>query len=359
MRLAILQDRLRCGGTEKQSLFLARTLQERGQPVRLVVFRPDGVLAGHARGIEHDVLQPWDFGVSWIAPGLTRRLRAFAPDAILCMGFHANYFAGWLQGRFPDAEVVATVRTGVSLPWIYRRSLRRARTVQVNCEWWKHRLVSAGFAADRVRVVHNPLLLDLESRDRERERAALRAEHGVTEDTCVCLCLQAFREGKNHDRLIEHFTRLADVPGWELWLAGDGAERRRCEALAAGTAIAPRVRFLGFQEDPTACYLAADVAVTASTRDSLPNFLVEAQAAGLPAVAVDAMGIGEAFSPGETGYLLAPDDAGGFVAAVAGLVADAALRERMAAAARRLAHERFAPARQVERTLAAFDSWDG
>ena len=62
---------------------------------------------------------------------------------------------------------------------------------------------------------------------------------------------------------------------------------------------------------------------------------LEAQAAGLPVVAQAVAGVPEVVIDGETGLLVPAGDVGAFAAAVARLLDDAALRGRLAAAARR------------------------
>ena len=80
---------------------------------------------------------------------------------------------------------------------------------------------------------------------------------------------------------------------WRLWLVGDGKEYRRCQHWAAANGLGTRVRFFHFQHDPFPFYAAADVAVSVSREDSLPNFLIEAQATGLPVVAYDCRGVND------------------------------------------------------------------
>jgi glycosyltransferase involved in cell wall biosynthesis len=53
---------------------------------------------------------------------------------------------------------------------------------------------------------------------------------------------------------------------------------------------------------------AADVLVLPSVREQFGAVIVEAMACGLPAVAIDAWGPAEIVLPGETGWLVPPDD---------------------------------------------------
>ena len=76
------------------------------------------------------------------------------------------------------------------------------------------------------------------------------------------------------------------------------------------------MKFLGWLRDPSPIYQAADLAVHASQTESLSNFVIEAQAQGLPAVVYDVQGIRECFIPGETGFVFSRGDRDGFRSAI-------------------------------------------
>jgi glycosyltransferase involved in cell wall biosynthesis len=82
--------------------------------------------------------------------------------------------------------------------------------------------------------------------------------------------------------------------------------------------------------------------------------LLEAMAAGIPAVAMNVGGVGEAVVDGSTGLLVPSGDLDGFVAAVGTLASDAARRQRMSAAAVERAHASFSSESCADRHVAAF-----
>jgi glycosyltransferase involved in cell wall biosynthesis len=119
--------------------------------------------------------------------------------------------------------------------------------------------------------------------------------------------------------------------------------------------LGSRIKLLGFHRDPTPLYRAADVAVHASWSEALSNFLIEAQAHGLPYVAYEAQGIRECGVPDETGWTIARDDRAAFRAALLARLADPpSFRRERAVAAREFARRAFDPARQVEAYLELF-----
>ena len=87
---------------------------------------------------------------------------------------------------------------------------------------------------------------------------------------------------------------------------------------------------------------ASDVVVLPSVREQFGQVLVEGMACGLPAIAVDAHGPAEIVRPGETGWLVPPDDAAALAAALMEAVNDPAERRRRGDRASADAQARFA-----------------
>jgi glycosyltransferase involved in cell wall biosynthesis len=358
MKIIVLQDYLRSGGTERHSILLSREFAAMGHSVRLVTFRPGGRLAPTA-GPHHVSLQPFDTGIDWLAPRLGRVALGDSPDIVLCMGKTANCFAGRLQGRSRarglPTRVVATLRAGGRLPWFYYSSVRRAAHLVTNSQEAADELVERhGLDGARVSVIRNSLVFPASAQGRDPQ---LRASLGAGPSTTVLLSVGMFRPEKNQRDLVEMAAGLPQDWDWRLWLAGDGPQRAHCERLVRRLGLGGRVRFLGFQPDPSALYRAADIAVHASKEEALSNFLIEAQAHGLPAVACKALGIHECFVPGRTGWMVAQGDFEGFRRALALLASDGApQRAARAAEATEFARSSFDPARQVGAYTSLFEA---
>ncbi len=355
MKILIVQDYLRSGGTERQSVLLANALSAAGHATTLLTFRPGGALASSVSSqVTRVCLQPFDCGLDWFAPGLTAAARAPAFELILCMGRMANCYAGRLQRACPTSTVIATMRTGKPLPALFRASLHTARHVVANSHEARATLTGRyEIPADKISVIHNSLVFPASAAP--DSATALRAQHGATASTKILLNVAMFRPEKNQRELIHLAAGIPDSVDWQLWLAGEGPARAACEQLAAKLGLTERVRFLGFLRDPAPLYAAADIAVHASASESLSNFLIEAQAHGLPAVAYAAQGIGECFIPGQTGWVIARDNRASFHAALAPLfqISESA-RAELATAARTYARTTFDPARQVTAYLDLF-----
>ena len=359
MKVLLIQDYLRPGGTERQTVLIAQSLREFGCDVVLLTFRPGGSLAANLQeggGIVHRSLQRRDSKCAFLAPGLFKAVARSEADVVLCMGRTANCYAGFIQGRFPQLPVVASVRTGKALTPLHRWSLGRVRAILVNSEWWQEKLIERGFDSGRIKLIYNALGLSPEPEDGRRRRHQIRERLGASVETCVFLSVAEFRPGKRQDRLLEIIARLPRERDWQLWFVGDGTNQWKCRRLARRLQVANRVHFLGYRSDVWRYYEAADVAVSASVEDSLPNALVEAQAAGLPVVAVDTKGVGEAFEPGRSGILVAPEDRDSFLDGVARLAGKLQLRRSFGERAARFAAGRFSKGAQVDKVRLFLES---
>jgi len=355
MKILIVQDYLRSGGTERHSLFLAAEFAKAGHQVTLLTFRPRGRLAEDAGQLPFAFrsLQPFDCHLDWFAPGLLGFASDCDPDIVLCMGRMANCYAGFIQSRLPQAAVLCTMRTGKALPWLFVRSLRHCRHIIANSHVAKRVLATRHHLPEvKVTVIHNPVLRSHD--DYAPVNHPLRRLHGATPNTLVLLNVAMFRREKNQRELIEICSRLPGYLDWQLWLAGEGHTRASCERLAADHGLGSRVKFVGYHTDPTPLYHAADLAVLTSQSESLSNFLIESQLHGLPAIAYDIVGVGECFIPGQSGFLLANHDRAGFIDRLITLMRDPAMRSRFTRAGRDYARRYFLPARQVQAHLALF-----
>jgi glycosyltransferase involved in cell wall biosynthesis len=155
---------------------------------------------------------------------------------------------------------------------------------------------------------------------------------------------------KGADLLADAFlVARARDPRLHLVLAGGGPEE---EVLRAR--LGEHATFLGWLEGDALAeaYASADLFLFASRTDTFGQVLLEAQASGLPVVAVAEGGPCSIVEDGLSG-LLRPADPLALADAVVALAADPAARARLAAAGRRAARERTWD-RALERLAAGY-----
>jgi glycosyltransferase involved in cell wall biosynthesis len=121
-----------------------------------------------------------------------------------------------------------------------------------------------------------------------------------------------------------------------LVLIGDGDERRSLVKLAAELGIVTRVEFTGNLSHPQviACLKAADLFCFASVTETQGLVTIEAMAAGLPVVAVDATGTRDVMTHGQEGFLVENESAA-LTRAIKWILDDVVLQKRLSAKALR------------------------
>ncbi len=124
----------------------------------------------------------------------------------------------------------------------------------------------------------------------------------------------------------------------ECWLAGperdkSGRHTARLEALIRELEVGDRVRLLGPRSDAPDLLRAADLFLLPSTNEGLPLSILEAQATRVPVLAAPTAGVPEVIRDGETGLLIAADDAAGYADGIERLLRDADYSRRIADAA--------------------------
>jgi glycosyltransferase involved in cell wall biosynthesis len=177
----------------------------------------------------------------------------------------------------------------------------------------------------------------------------------------VLVSVSRFTEVKRLGLLVRAFARAREAVGAPASLVlvggypGEWEGEHPYDAIrATGTRD---VYLAGWHEhDELAGFFAAsDAVVLASAREQFGSALVEGMACGLPAIAVDRLGPADIVRPGQTGWLVAPDDEAALAGALAQAIAHPEERLRRGAAARRDVLVRYAWPSLAERICALFE----
>ena len=165
---------------------------------------------------------------------------------------------------------------------------------------------------------------------------------------------------KGVDTLVEAMGLLARRPGGAPLLVAGGIGEMLPSLVrrAAELGVADRVRFVGkIPHDDVGWWMAAgDVFVLPSLSEGLPTVVCEAMNCGRPVVATAVDGTPEAVRDGETGLLVAPRDAEALAAALARVLDEPGLAERMGETALRIGRAEYtwdANARRMQDLYAA------
>lgn len=287
-----------------------------------------------------------------------------APD-LFGMIRGGNYDALWLHGHAYAANLVALAaarsksipvmmrcETHLGLPRSSLKTAVRGSTLRLlysQCERFlaigsanRAFYKSLGIGDEKIFTV--PYSVDnkrfIEGSDAAMQnRAALRAERGVHDDLPIVLYLSKLQRHKRPQDLVEACGMLKRKGvAFHLWIGGTGEMMQELQEMVSALELT-NAHFLGFfnQNALPELYAASDVFVLPSTIEPWGLVVNEAMACGLPVVASDAIASADDLvRPGVNGARYKVGDAEGLAAALAPILEDEGLRNRMKAASREI-----------------------
>lgn len=376
------------GGVQFSTLYLAQQL--RGTQWNLIVVCPlEGELPRACReaGITLDVLDvpgsrstslrvgktaripnpaawAWNlFTLSTAARKLKRVLAQRQPALVVTKGLLAHFFGG-----------LAARRLGIPCVWhvqdlisersfgIYRHVFGRA------ARWLPEQIIVDGAAIvsqlpsslqSRISVVHNGV--DIEVFHPRIDGRGVREELGIRGDQLVVGHVGRVTPWKGQHYLIEAFASIADkIPNAVLLLVGspvfdNDAYQRRLLSTVAQLGLKDRVKFAGYRHDMPQVLAAMDAfAFTSIEKDTSPLALLSAMACGLPILAFDIAGVRELMANEDQFRLVPVADVPALARALAEVLSDRGLRQRLGAVTREQAVNEFSLAKCAERIQQVF-----
>jgi len=173
----------------------------------------------------------------------------------------------------------------------------------------KDKVAALGVDPGKIAVLRNGVDLD---RFEPRDRTVIRARLGLTGPVWLTVGHLVALKGVHIA-----IAALARVPDATLLIAGEGPEQGKLQGLVEQLGLHARVRMLGAIPHAELCdyYNAADVLVQASSREGMPNVVLESLACGTPVVAAPFAGISELLDAPEAGEIAAQRSAEAIAAA--------------------------------------------
>ena len=168
--------------------------------------------------------------------------------------------------------------------------------------------LAAAYGVGPEKVVLIPNGIDLRRfnpQNRVSDRAAIRAELGLSESDKVILFVGSNFLRKGVRETIQVLTRVKDAV--LVVLGRDDSKPWR--QFAENCGVADRVRFPGTRKDIPRLYRAADVTAFATWFDSFGFVGIESMACGTPLVTTGYSGVSQALVPGVNGELVSRPDA--------------------------------------------------
>lgn len=296
---------------------------------------------------------------------LVQHMRDFRPDVVITRGYNAETL-----GRI----AAALTRVPHNVVWVHNYGdITRRSTIRRLSDRLLDHVTSAyfgvaqaqtsyiveelGYPADKVRIIYNGVDLDNFETDRSAGATAA-AEFGIAPTDKVVAIVAALRPEKDHEMLLRAARMVVDaVPTTKLLIVGDGEMRSRIEQLTAELNLGDKVVMAGARSDIPAILQTVDVfALSSYSVECFPMALLEAMAAGRPAVCTAVGGVPEMVDAGTTGFLVPPHDPRAMADGLLRILTDDSLATAMGRAARVRVEREFSLSASVSATERELES---
>ena len=276
---------------------------------------------------------------------LVRLVRRQRIDLIHAHEFYMNAVCA-VVSRLTGVPLVATVHGRNYYPERLRRRViyrmvvtQAAAVVSVSEDLRRFFCRATRTSLGRVRVIYNGVDPDAWRGGRAPE---VRRSLGIPAGAAVVGTVGSLYEVKGHAYLIQAARLILERrPDVHFVLVGGGPLDGELRAQAQAQGVGEQVHLVGHREDVRQLLAAMDVFVLPSLSEGLPLALLQAMAAGKPAVVTEVGGIPEVVGNGETGFLVPPRNAEALADRVITLLESPSTAVRIGARGQRRIRERF------------------
>jgi glycosyltransferase involved in cell wall biosynthesis len=341
VNLFLMTNTFETGGSERQLAILAKSLSRERFQLHLGCIRRDGPFAQDFQDTPEFRLGGSLYGWQSVRARLrlSRHLRRNRVQIAHAFDFYTTLTLVPAARLARVPVVIGSFRQLGDLltPAQFRAqaiAFRWCDAVVCNSQAGADRLAADGLARNKIFVIGNALPDEAFA----AVPAAVASRPGVMR---VGMVARMNARYKNHSGFLRIAARIHQrFPEVEFVLAGDGPLRREIEQEAESLGLGSHVLFLGDRRDVSAVLASIEVAVLTSDSEGLSNVILEAMAASVPVIAYDVGGNRELVTA-DRGSIVRPGDEDEFAAAVGHLLAQPALREKLARDARTFAEANF------------------
>ena len=360
-RILYIITRAERGGAQMHLLNLASAMREDFDVA--VATGEEGYLTEECRekGIAVHVLphlqrQVWPISDLWALWEIKKLIERIEPDLMHAHTFKAG-FLGRLASYMAGVPSVYTMHSWLfgtpALPRVW--GLLGPPCERLGARWC-NRVITVSEAgaslARKHRVAPPAKIVTIHNGIRDCPERAMAGRDRSPVVVPVIIMVARFTEVKEHDVLLRAFASIPAGP--RLRLIGEGPLRENSEKLARELGVSDRVEFLGDREDVASLLASSDLFVLVTKFEMFSLSILEAMRAGLPVIASDVGGNGEAIENGKSGFLVPGGSVTALAEALSLVLDDADLRLCLGRAARQRFTERFLFAYQEQNTRSVY-----
>lgn len=349
-RLAYIVNSLNLGGTESLVVRMSEVFSA-DYEISVICLDEPGLWAERLREKGIPVYCLWrqpglDFNTAWRVARLAKKLGV--------EGLHAHQCTPWFYG--------ALSRIFFKVPWLLFeehgrfypevRNLKKNVVNRLVVQPLTNKIVAVsedvkkrlhryeGISFRRIEVVYNGT--SPSRRMTAEERRGLREELGLAAEDFVVGSVGRIDPIKNYSMFVAALAAVSRHAGKiRGLLVGDGPEFALIRAQADLLGLGAAFRMPGYRADADRIIQCLDLFVLCSHSEGTSMALLEAMAAGVPAIVTDVGGNPEVVLGDETGWVIASGNTGGLTSAIREALEDSEKMERFADAGRKRYEEKF------------------
>lgn len=228
-----------------------------------------------AQGFDFDIIDAHYFYPDGVAAAILAK-KLNKPLVITARGTDVNLFVDYpLAGR------------------LIKKAALQSNSIITVADSLRQKLIAKGVDAEKIHVLRNGVDNEIFYPAPIDERESLRQQLNIKSNTI--LSVGNLTKLKGFDLVLAAIAKLPDV---NLIIIGGGEERQNLQQQVADLKISARVRFISnlSQNELRDYYTSADVLVLASSREGMPNVVLESLACGTPVIATNVGGVSEILS---------------------------------------------------------------
>ncbi len=307
LRIALLTGSLAQGGAEKQLIYMAKALHERGVDVRVYSLTQNEY---YQATLDRLGLHPIWVG-KWGHPTLRMGylpgvLSSFRPHILQSAQFFTNLYVS-VAGRLLRAISIGCIRSDIREEFRLNKFwgnalLRMPSTILANSYMAQQNTINLGFNKEKIFVLPN--VIDLDEFDRLQ---GLQSDHPIGKPgRFTVVAVARLTQVKRLERFIRAVALARQVePSIRGVIIGDGPEMQSLKQVAARESQSPEdLHFAGARNDIPSLLSQAETMVLTSDFEGFPNVLLEGMAARLPVISTPAGDSGKIIRDGVSGYII-------------------------------------------------------
>lgn len=267
---------------------------------------------------------------------LIRLINNYKPDIIQCNGSDTLKYtvaSSFFNKRIPivyrNISIISEWISSKPKKFVYKKMFDRiAHVTSVGDEALADFIETYNFPKSRAEVIRRGV--PIKTIDKNDLPTKLRKDLGLSSSTKIATHIGNFSTEKNHEFLLDVFSKLIDDhPEIKLLCVGSGELFGVIKKQISQRGLENTIFLLGFRKDIPSLLAASDCLVLSSRVEGVPGVILEAGIQRTPSIATNVGGVSEVVVDGETGFLINDFDQIEFRTKLIEMMANDRLRKEM------------------------------